>query len=89
MKETARESLCNTKPSCTHDKHSDSKLSRIIVTFDSPHMTQEIGFAEVDLDGSRIIGVNLGINRISKRIDIVSALEDIIETIKSAPEVKR
>ncbi len=81
MKETDRES----EP-CGHD---DGKLSRIIVTFDSPHMTQEIGFAEVDVDGSCIIGVNLGINRISKRIDIVRALEDIIETIKSTPEVKR
>lgn len=80
----------NTKP-CRQDddKHSDSKLSRIIVTFDSPHMTQEIGFTEVDLDGTHIIGVNLGINRIDKRIDIVRALEDIIRTIKSTPEVKR
>lgn len=80
----------NTKP-CRQDddKHSDSKLSRIIVTFNSPHMTQEIGSAEVDEDGIHIIGVNLGINRIDKRIDIVRALEDIVNTINSTPEVKR
>lgn len=81
MKETDRES----EP-CLHD---DVKLSRIIVTFDSPHMTQEIGFAEVDLDGTCIVGVDYGINLISKRIDIVRVLEEIIATIKSTPEVKR
>ncbi|MBM6981188.1 MAG: hypothetical protein I3I97_02935 [Bifidobacterium thermophilum] len=81
MKETDRES----EP-CGHD---DGKLSRIIVTFDSPHMTQEIGFAEVDLDGTCIVGIDYGINLISKRIDIVRVLEEIIATIKSTPEVKR
>lgn len=81
MKETDRES----EP-CRHD---DVKLPRIIVTFDSPHMTQEIGFAEVDLDGTCIVGVDYGINLISKRIDIVRVLEEIIATIKSTPEVKR
>lgn len=81
MKETDRES----EP-CGHD---DDKLPRIIVTFDSPHMTQEICFAEVDVDGTCIVGVDYGINLIDKRIDIIRTLEDIIETIKSTPEVKR
>ena len=80
----------NTKP-CGQDddKHSDSKLSRIIVTFNSPHMTQEIGSAEVDEDGIHAIGVNLGINRIDKRINITDALKGIINTINSTPEVRR
>lgn len=78
--------LRNTQPACTNNRHSDGKPYRIVVTFDSPDMTQEIGSSEVDEDGNHIMGVNLDINRIDKRIDIVGALEDIIETIKSTPK---
>lgn len=75
------------------DPHGESteagNSSRIVVTFESSDMTQEIGSADVLNDCIHATGVNLGINRIDKRIDIVRALEDIIETIKSTPEVKR
>lgn len=71
------------------DKHSDGKHSRIIVTFESSDMTQEIGSADVSNDGIHATGVNLGINRIDKRINITDALKGIINSINNTPEVRR
>lgn len=67
----------------------DGGLSRIIVTFESSDMTQEIGSADVSNDGIHATGVNLGINRIDKRINITDALKGIINAINNAPEVRR
>lgn len=74
----------------THGKSTEAgNSSRIIVTFESSDMTQEIGSADVSNDCIHATGVNLGINRIDKRINITDALKGIINTINSTPEVRR
>jgi|GEM_PF-4624089 len=82
-------SVHNTKHGGHDDAQPESTTARIVVTFESSDMTQEIGSADVSNDGIHATGVNLGINRIDKRINITDALKGIINTINSTPEVRR
>ena len=79
----------NTKHGGHDDAQPESTTARIVVTFESSDMTQEIGSADVSNNGIHATGVNLGINRIDKRINITDALKGIINTINSIPEVRR
>ncbi|WP_288270179.1 hypothetical protein [uncultured Bifidobacterium sp.] len=79
--------ICST--SGHDDAQPESTTARIVVTFESSDMTQEIGSADVSNNGIHATGVNLGINRIDKRINITDALKGIINTINSIPEVRR